>query len=153
MDYDGIWSSSLPILSFLVDECTPVEHLRLSLSHSDLRISPLTLQSTSHKGIPSLPVQCLNKQSTLQTGKSVIFQSAPEQEKRAIIRYCYFFLKTGVSFLLPCTELPTLGLWTLAERNSPFFFTWLFFFIFCHVIISLADPLLSHAHRHAAEFL
>ena len=42
VDYDGIWSSSIPTLSFLINEDILVECFRRSLSSHDLRISPLT---------------------------------------------------------------------------------------------------------------
>ena len=40
-DYDGIWSSSIPLLSFLINENILGRRFRSSLSFGNLRISPL----------------------------------------------------------------------------------------------------------------
>ena len=43
-DYDGIWSSSIPLLSFLINENILGKCFRISSSYHNLRISPLTWQ-------------------------------------------------------------------------------------------------------------
>ena len=43
-DYDGIWSSSIPQLSFLINENILVECFRFSLSWIGHRISPLAIK-------------------------------------------------------------------------------------------------------------